>query len=74
MCHLQARDGLVWVWAEGGPEADKEAASTPKALIPKMATGEVVQFTPWYMRELPYGADVLCENVGAQGRFLSYRQ
>ena len=53
-------DGLLWVWPEAGPAAESKAASTP-SISPPMA--DVIFLTPWYVRDAPFNADVLAENV-----------
>ncbi|KAK9843752.1 hypothetical protein WJX81_004916 [Elliptochloris bilobata] len=57
-------NGLLWVWAEGGPAAAAEAAATP-AVAPEELDdpGQSLYLSPWFMRDVPYGADTLVENV-----------
>lgn len=62
---MQALQGKVWVWGQGGPSAESDSAAVKPALIPELRkqwppTGHDGQ--PWeffaaqYMRDLPYGA------------------
>ena len=63
--HLSAQvgDGLVWVYGSCEPGAEEESQAVPRVTLSKLADGSCLQLTPWFMRDLPYGHDVLCENV-----------
>lgn len=52
------------MWGEGGPVAAAEAAATP-AVAPEELDdpGASLYLSPWFMRDVPYGADTLVENV-----------
>ncbi|MGB3558188.1 MAG: Rieske 2Fe-2S domain-containing protein [Geitlerinemataceae cyanobacterium] len=60
----QERQGLLWVWAESGQEAQSESELNPPRLIPELESGSerVVQLF-WNIRDLPYGWDFFMENV-----------
>ena len=61
---LQVQDGLIWVYPSTTPDAQQESNAVPILSSPKLADGDYVQLTPWFMRDLPYGVDTLLENVG----------
>ena len=60
----QERQGLLWVWAESGPEAEANSQLRAPRLIPELETpsDQVVKLF-WYVRDLPYGWDAFMENV-----------
>ncbi|MGJ3249099.1 MAG: Rieske 2Fe-2S domain-containing protein [Elainellaceae cyanobacterium] len=60
----QARQGLLWVWAEPGSEAQVESQLREPRLIPELEQGSdrVVKMF-WNIRDLPYGWDFFMENV-----------
>lgn len=60
----QERQGLLWVWAESGSQAQIESQSRTPRIIPELETGSdrVVQLF-WNIRDLPYGWDFFMENV-----------
>jgi phenylpropionate dioxygenase-like ring-hydroxylating dioxygenase large terminal subunit len=60
----QERQGLLWVWAESGEQAQQESQSRPPRLISELeehSTKVVKKF--WNIRDLPYGWDFFIENV-----------
>ena len=60
----ERNDGLLWVWGEGGPGAAAEAASTPAVAPEELDDPSAsLYLSPWFMRDVPYGADTLVENV-----------
>ena len=65
VCAAQVRnDGLLWVWGEGGRAAAAEAAATPAAAPEELDDPSAsLYLSPWFMRDVPYGADTLVENV-----------
>lgn len=55
---------LLWVWPETGSNAYLEAMSKEATVMPDLLQEEHVAYAiPWFMRELPYGHDVLIENL-----------
>lgn len=64
MCEQVRADGLLWVWGEGGPQAEAEAAAKPPVAPEELdVPGASLFLSPWFMRDVPYGADTLVENV-----------
>jgi phenylpropionate dioxygenase-like ring-hydroxylating dioxygenase large terminal subunit len=60
----QERQGLLWVWAESGAEAQQESQSRQPRLIPELeSNSERVVKLFWNIRDLPYGWDFFMENV-----------
>ncbi|KAK9908986.1 hypothetical protein WJX75_005595 [Coccomyxa subellipsoidea] len=64
--------GKVWVFGEGGPRAFIDSAAVQPAYAPNLAVeetlhdangGEAVRFAAPYVRDFPYGWDVLAENL-----------
>ena len=60
----QERQGLVWVWAESGSQAQLESKLKDPRLVPELEqkSDRVVKLF-WYVRDLPYGWDFFMENV-----------
>ncbi|KAK9812601.1 hypothetical protein WJX72_000303 [[Myrmecia] bisecta] len=60
----QVLQRLVWVWGEAGPQAEAESRQTAAATVPELLkAGDAVFVADWFMRDVPYGFDVLAENV-----------
>ncbi|DBA85849.1 TPA: hypothetical protein ACH3X1_005397 [Trebouxia sp. C0004] len=62
---MQVQHRLLWVWPEASPNAYRylEAMSTEANIIPDLLhEGNTAYAIPWFMRELPYGHDVLMES------------
>lgn len=62
---LQEHEGLIWVYGSSGPEAFEESKTKERPSSPKVGHPDYVSVPGWFMRELPYGADVLAENVSS---------
>lgn len=71
---LQVMQGMVFVWGESGPQAAAEADAMPVPGLPDLEQSEakpmrsksgqpMKNFIKSYYRELPYGWDVLAENL-----------
>ncbi len=71
---LQVMQGMIFVWGESGPQAAAEADAMPVPGLPDMEMSEATptlnrsgepqkHFINQYYRELPYGWDVLAENL-----------
>ena len=60
----QERQGLIWVWAESGAQAEQESQLRQPRLIPELESDsqQVVKLF-WNIRDLPYGWDFFMENV-----------
>lgn len=60
----QERQGLLWVWAESGQDAQLESQTRSPRLIPELEdeSGRVIRLF-WNIRDLPYGWDSFMENV-----------
>lgn len=60
----QERQGLVWVWAESGSQAQMESQLRAPRIVPELEeeSDRVVQLF-WNIRDLPYGWDFFMENV-----------
>ncbi|NEP11404.1 MAG: Rieske 2Fe-2S domain-containing protein [Symploca sp. SIO2C1] len=60
----QERQGLVWVWAESGAQAQQESQLREPRLTPELESDSkrVVKFL-WNIRDFPYGWDFFIENV-----------
>ena len=54
-------NGILFVWASSGKDANLESELTPVTHRP--ADGEEAWAGPWNYRELPYGHDFFQENV-----------
>ena len=61
----QVVDGILWVWAESGDDAQIESKLTPpnKYEVPDDLPKDRLQLGVFNFRELPYGADYFIENV-----------
>jgi phenylpropionate dioxygenase-like ring-hydroxylating dioxygenase large terminal subunit len=60
----QECQGLLWVWAESGAQAQKESQLRKPRLIPELESdSERVVKLFWNIRDLPYGWDFFMENV-----------
>lgn len=51
------------MYASSGPDAAEESKTAAQASLPAIHTPEYTSVTRWFQRDLPYGADVLLENV-----------
>ncbi|MGD1805489.1 Rieske 2Fe-2S domain-containing protein [Dapis sp. BLCC M126] len=60
----QVCQGLIWVWAESGLQAQQESQLRKPRLIPELESDSdrVVKFL-WNIRDFPYGWDFFIENV-----------
>jgi phenylpropionate dioxygenase-like ring-hydroxylating dioxygenase large terminal subunit len=63
----QERQGLLWVWAESGAQAEAESQLQAPRLISELSelengSKQIVQLF-WNFRDLPYGWDFFMENV-----------
>lgn len=60
----QERQGLLWVWAESGVEAQLESQSFQPLITPELENkSDKVVKTFWNFRDLAYGWDFFMENV-----------
>ncbi len=60
----QERQGLIWVWAESGAQAQQESQLREPRLTPELESdSERVIKLFWNIRDLPYGWDFFMENV-----------
>ncbi|HIK07836.1 MAG TPA: Rieske 2Fe-2S domain-containing protein [Trichormus sp. M33_DOE_039] len=60
----QENQGLLWVWAEAGEEAELESQLRKPRLVPELEeNSEQVEQLFWNFRDLPYGWDYFMENV-----------
>ncbi|XGV99721.1 MAG: Rieske 2Fe-2S domain-containing protein [Leptolyngbya sp. BL-A-14] len=60
----QECQGLLWVWAEAGEQAQKESQLRSPRLIPELEPGVAkVEKKFWNIRDLPYSWDFFIENV-----------
>ena len=60
----QEHQGLLWVWAESGTQAQQESQLRKPRLIPELESdSERVVKLFWNIRDLPYGWDFFMENV-----------
>jgi phenylpropionate dioxygenase-like ring-hydroxylating dioxygenase large terminal subunit len=60
----QERQGLLWVWAESGSEAQLESQLRTPRIIPELEeNSDRVVHLFWNIRDLPYGWDFFMENV-----------
>jgi phenylpropionate dioxygenase-like ring-hydroxylating dioxygenase large terminal subunit len=58
------RQGLLWVWAESGAQAEQESLEREPRLIPELdSNSSQVLKLFWNIRDLPYGWDFFMENV-----------
>ena len=60
---MQVHEGLIWVYGSSGKEAFEESKIVGRPSSPKVGHPDFMAVPGWFMRELPYGADVLAENV-----------
>ena len=71
---MQVMQGMVFVWGESGPQAAAEADAMPVPGLPDLEQTEakpmrskseqpMKNFIKSYYRELPYGWEVLAENL-----------
>ncbi|KAL3160408.1 hypothetical protein ABBQ32_010732 [Trebouxia sp. C0010 RCD-2024] len=61
---VQVQHHLVWVWGDASPNAQLECLSKQPAVIEQLQhEDQVLYLHPWFMREMPYGHDILLENV-----------
>ena len=58
--HAQVVNGLIWVWGE--PGASSSVVRQPTE-VPLVDDPTAVHLARWFMRDLPYSADILAENV-----------
>lgn len=59
---VQELQGLLWVWGEGGPEAQGEAAASPPVVCLEVEDPSWFHSSPWMMREAPISYETLLEN------------
>jgi phenylpropionate dioxygenase-like ring-hydroxylating dioxygenase large terminal subunit len=60
----QECQGLLWVWAESGEQAQIESQlRTPRLIAELEDNSGKVEKSPWNFRDLPYGWDYFMENV-----------
>ncbi|DBA79280.1 TPA: hypothetical protein ACH3X2_007828 [Trebouxia sp. C0005] len=60
----QVQHRLLWVWPEADPNAHLEAMSTEATVrSDPLHENHTAYAILWFMRELPYGHDVLLENL-----------
>ena len=60
----QERQGLLWVWAEAGSQAEIESQLKTPRIIPELEDkSDRVVHLFWNVRDLPYGWDFFMENV-----------
>lgn len=60
----QQRQGLLWVWAESGQQAQLESQLRTPRIIPELEDKSLqVKHLFWNIRDLPYGWDLFMENV-----------
>lgn len=60
----QEQQGLLWVWAESGSQAQIESRLRSPRILPELETGsEQIVKMFWNIRDLPYGWDFFMENV-----------
>ena len=73
-CYMQVLQGMIFVWGESGALAAAEADAMPVPGLPDVEMSEIhpirdrfgqshQSFISQYFRELPYGWDVLAENL-----------
>lgn len=65
---ITERQGMLFVWGEGGLEAEAESRRVPPPVCPlteevRKQGRDVATLTPHYTRDLPYSFDSLVENV-----------
>ncbi|KAL4448455.1 hypothetical protein ABPG75_005674 [Micractinium tetrahymenae] len=65
---ITERQGILFVWGEGGLEAEAESRRVPPPVCPlteetRKQGRDVMTLTPHYTRDLPYSFDLLAENV-----------
>lgn len=61
---VQVQHHLLWVWADASPNAQLECLAKQPAVIDELQEGDkVIYMHPWFMRDMPFGADILLENV-----------
>lgn len=55
----------MWVWADSSPIAKLQAAATPTCApdVHDESQHELLWLANWFVRDVPYGADVLAENI-----------
>ncbi|RCJ40773.1 (2Fe-2S)-binding protein [Nostoc minutum NIES-26] len=60
----QERQGLLWVWAESGSQAQLESQLRTPRIIPELEDiSDKIVHLFWNIRDLPYGWDFFMENV-----------
>ena len=61
----QEKNGLLWVWPDTAPHAAVQAACTPTCAPAEHdeSRGQLLWLATWFVRDVPYGADVLAENI-----------
>lgn len=61
---IQVQHHLLWVWADASPNAQLECLSKQPAVVEALQQEDkVIYMHPWFMREMPFGQDILLENV-----------
>lgn len=53
-------DGLLWVWPQAGPAG---AAAAEQVALPGPDMSDVIYVADWFVRDVPFNADVLAENI-----------
>jgi phenylpropionate dioxygenase-like ring-hydroxylating dioxygenase large terminal subunit len=60
----QQQLGLVWVWGEGGPQAERESRQRGPNLVQELVDDPALAARmTWNQRDLPYGWEFFMENV-----------
>lgn len=61
---VQVQHHLLWVWADASPNAQLECLSKQPAVIEELQEEDkVIYMHPWFVRDMPFGQDILLENV-----------
>ena len=59
---MQVIGDLIWVFGSAGDAAEAESQKVATSAVPELTDGSSFHF-PWFVRDLPYDASVLLENV-----------
>lgn len=59
---MQVIGDLIWVFGSAGDAAEAESQKIATSAVPELTDGSSFHF-PWFVRDLPYDASVLLENV-----------
>ena len=62
---MQVKNGLLWVWPDASPQGRAESLSISTCAPPEHdeSSQQLLWLAPWFIRDVPYGADVLAENI-----------